>query len=241
MKNYYQILGLNEDATLDEIKAAYKLYALKFHPDKHKDDDFFKEKFQEVQEAYAILIKQYTQQTKETFTTPNIILSCNPALIRDKDYITIQWAVKSTHIHNIIIQIDNGFTIKEFDNQKYYDNKTIKINRIKDNVKITLKCYISTNCYEKSIYINKINEPTPNNEDKIPQHKNHSKLYILVFIIFLIFMYIFQSNDKKTISVPFSNDSIRIADSIAAVEAAAAEAAAQAADTVVADSAVVAE
>ena len=54
-------------------------------------------------------------------------------------------------------------------------------------------------------------------------------------------MYIFQSNDKKTISVPFSNDSIRIADSIAAVEAAAAEAAAQAADTVVADSAVVAE
>ena len=129
MKNYYQILGLNEDATLDEIKAAYKLYALKFHPDKHKDDDFFKEKFQEVQEAYAILIKQYTQQTKETFTTPNIILSCNPALIRDKDYITIQWAVKSTHIHNIIIQIDNGFTIKEFDNQKYYDNKTIKMDQ----------------------------------------------------------------------------------------------------------------
>ena len=48
MKNYWQILGLEEGATLNEIKSAYKQYAKKFHPDLHHDDEFFKERFQEI-------------------------------------------------------------------------------------------------------------------------------------------------------------------------------------------------
>ena len=44
MKNYWQILGLEEGASQDEIKKAYKKYAKKFHPDLHGNDEFFKEK-----------------------------------------------------------------------------------------------------------------------------------------------------------------------------------------------------
>jgi len=55
LKNYYQILGLNPNASAEEIKKAYRLYATKFHPDKQSNDKFFEEKFKEVKEAYDIL------------------------------------------------------------------------------------------------------------------------------------------------------------------------------------------
>ncbi len=51
-KNYYQILGLNDGASLEEIKKAYKEYVKHYHPDMHGNSEFFKERFQDVQEAY---------------------------------------------------------------------------------------------------------------------------------------------------------------------------------------------
>lgn len=62
MKNHHQILGLTENATIDEVKAAYRKYASKLHPDKHQEDEFFKERFQEIQEAYNILISQLSEK-----------------------------------------------------------------------------------------------------------------------------------------------------------------------------------
>ena len=55
MKNYYQILGLESNASKDEIKKAYRTYATKFHPDKQNGDKFFEERFKEILEAYEIL------------------------------------------------------------------------------------------------------------------------------------------------------------------------------------------
>lgn len=55
IKNYYQLLDIGNDASLDDIKKAYRLYAKKFHPDKHHGDKFFEERFKEVQEAYDVL------------------------------------------------------------------------------------------------------------------------------------------------------------------------------------------
>ena len=55
MKNYYQILGLESNASKAEIKKAYRTYATKFHPDKQNGDKFFEERFKEILEAYEIL------------------------------------------------------------------------------------------------------------------------------------------------------------------------------------------
>jgi len=55
MKNYYQILGLKNNASQEDIKRAYRKLALKFHPDKNVGDNFFDELFREIKEAYDIL------------------------------------------------------------------------------------------------------------------------------------------------------------------------------------------
>jgi curved DNA-binding protein CbpA len=55
IKNYYQILGLQFNASLEEIKKAYRIYATKYHPDKQHNDKFFEERFKEIKEAYDIL------------------------------------------------------------------------------------------------------------------------------------------------------------------------------------------
>lgn len=55
MKDYYQILGLKNSATAEEIRNAYRLYAGKFHPDKHNGDKFFEERFIEIKEAFDVL------------------------------------------------------------------------------------------------------------------------------------------------------------------------------------------
>jgi hypothetical protein len=55
IKNYYEILEVAFNASIDEIKKAYRLKAIKYHPDKHFGDTFFAGKFIEVKEAYDIL------------------------------------------------------------------------------------------------------------------------------------------------------------------------------------------
>ena len=53
-KDYYKVLGVDRDATQDDIKRAYRKLARKYHPDVSKEVDAEK-KFKEVGEAYEVL------------------------------------------------------------------------------------------------------------------------------------------------------------------------------------------
>ncbi len=55
MRDYYDILEVNRDASPEEIKKAYRKLALKYHPDKNPDDKTAEEKFKEAAEAYEVL------------------------------------------------------------------------------------------------------------------------------------------------------------------------------------------
>ena len=54
-KDYYEVLGLNKDASPEDIKAAYRKLAMKHHPDRNPDNPRAEEHFKEAKEAYEIL------------------------------------------------------------------------------------------------------------------------------------------------------------------------------------------
>ncbi|HSL71286.1 MAG TPA: molecular chaperone DnaJ [Longimicrobiales bacterium] len=73
-KDYYQILGVPEAASPDDIKKSYRKLAKQYHPDANQNDPKAAEKFKEIGEAYAVLSdaekrKQYDQMRKNPFAS----------------------------------------------------------------------------------------------------------------------------------------------------------------------------
>ncbi|HEX6309707.1 MAG TPA: molecular chaperone DnaJ [Longimicrobiales bacterium] len=71
-KDYYQLLGVPEGASADDIKKAYRKLAKKYHPDANPNDPQAAERFKEVGEAYSVLSdesrrKQYDAMRKNPF------------------------------------------------------------------------------------------------------------------------------------------------------------------------------
>ncbi|SFG65051.1 tetratricopeptide repeat protein [Pontibacter chinhatensis] len=53
--NHYQVLGVGQTASAQEIKTAYKRLAIKYHPDKNPGNQFSEEMFKQVNAAYQVL------------------------------------------------------------------------------------------------------------------------------------------------------------------------------------------
>ncbi|MEJ5238084.1 molecular chaperone DnaJ [Limisphaera sp. VF-2] len=54
-RDYYEVLGVSRDASVEEIKKAYRKLALQYHPDRNPGDKSAEEKFKEIAEAYEVL------------------------------------------------------------------------------------------------------------------------------------------------------------------------------------------
>ena len=70
MKDPYSVLGVNKNATDEEIKNAYRELARKYHPDNYTDNplsDLAGEKMQEINEAYDAIMNSRRNKGKNTY------------------------------------------------------------------------------------------------------------------------------------------------------------------------------
>lgn len=65
-KDFYKTLGIEKNASAEEIKKAYRKLAVKFHPDKNKSKDA-EEKFKEISEAYDVLSNPQKRQNYDRY------------------------------------------------------------------------------------------------------------------------------------------------------------------------------
>ena len=83
MDKYFEILGLNTNATLEEVKKAYRDLSKKYHPDFYENDEIAKElateKFRKINEAY--------EEVKKYFETKEEIIENNPNTFKWQNYI----------------------------------------------------------------------------------------------------------------------------------------------------------
>jgi len=66
-RDYYEVLGISQRASTEEIKKAYRQMALKYHPDRNPGNKEAEEKFKEAAEAYSVLIDPEKRSVYDRF------------------------------------------------------------------------------------------------------------------------------------------------------------------------------
>ena len=66
-RDYYEVLGVNKNASPEQLKSAYRKLAVKYHPDKNPDNKNAEEKFKEASEAYGILSDKSKKENYDNF------------------------------------------------------------------------------------------------------------------------------------------------------------------------------
>jgi len=66
-KDFYKILGVDKQASADEIKKAFRRQARQYHPDVRPDDKAAEQKFKEINVAYEVLSDEKKRQEYDTF------------------------------------------------------------------------------------------------------------------------------------------------------------------------------
>lgn len=134
MKDYYYFLGVSHDASDEDIKKSYRKLSLKYHPDKNDNDDFFADRFREIQEAYETLSdrsrrKMYDQnlenhQKSFRYNVPPAIktFTANKIHAKKGEEIIINWQTSNADVVKVL----------PFGLEKAFGERIFKITEFKD-------------------------------------------------------------------------------------------------------------
>lgn len=134
MKDYYYFLGIEDNASAEDIRKAYRKLSMKYHPDKNNDDAFFQKRFREIQEAYDTLISEESrkmydenlgkiQKTNRSNLPPYIkTFSSNKVRVQKGEEVVINWQTNNADLVKIL----------PFGLEKAYGERTFKITEFKD-------------------------------------------------------------------------------------------------------------
>ena len=68
--DYYSVLGIKPNATVDDIKRAYRQMVFRFHPDRNPDNPEAADKFNQVRDAYAVLSDALKRRVYDSVNHP---------------------------------------------------------------------------------------------------------------------------------------------------------------------------
>ena len=152
MKNYYYFLSVQENASEEDIKKAYRKLSLKYHPDKNENDEFFAHRFMEIQEAYETLGDKEKRRVyddnlshQQRAFRPNLppaikSFSVNKINVQKGEEVIITW---QTHHADVVKVLPFGL-------EKSYGEKKIKITEFKDG-KFQLLLHATNSLLNKTV------------------------------------------------------------------------------------------
>ena len=152
MKDYYYFLGIPHNASDEDIKKSYRKLSLKYHPDKNQDDDFFADRFKEIQEAYETLSDKgrritYDQnleshQKSFRYTVPPSIktFTANKIHAKKGEEIIITWQTQNADVVKVL----------PFGLEKAYGERVFKITEFK-NGKFQLLLHATNSLLHKTV------------------------------------------------------------------------------------------
>ena len=152
MKDYYYFLGIPHDASDEDIKKSYRKLSLKYHPDKNQDDDFFADRFKEIQEAYETLSDKgrritydqnlESQQKSFRYTVPPSIktFTANKIHAKKGEEIIITWQTQNADVVKVL----------PFGLEKAYGERIFKITEFK-NGKFQLLLHATNSLLHKTV------------------------------------------------------------------------------------------
>jgi hypothetical protein len=90
-KDYYKVLGVDPEATPEQIKSAYRRLARKFHPDLNPKKQSAEARFKEVQEAYEALSQHYPEtQVEQRFEPPSVPVAYE--FLEERGWLDSDWS-----------------------------------------------------------------------------------------------------------------------------------------------------